>query len=110
MSQRRPAMTRGRTPARVASPTTAMICATSGGMATSGGRSTAYPNAALVAIGARFRLRSTRNWTISPMATRAPNVNAYGHSVTPRRMVRLSATTPSTAPATHDHEATAEPA
>ncbi len=41
MSQRRPAMIRGRTPASVASPTTAMICATSGGTATSGGRSTA---------------------------------------------------------------------
>ncbi len=52
-----------------------------------------------MAIGARLRLRSTRNWTISPIATSAPNAKAYRHSVTPRWMVRLSATRPSTAPA-----------
>ncbi|MEI8412716.1 MULTISPECIES: hypothetical protein [unclassified Kribbella] len=96
MSQRRPARILGSTPATVARPVTAMTSATSGGIETSGGRSSAYPNAALVAMGARLRLRSTRNCTISPIATRTPKVTAYGHSVTPRRTVRASAARPTT--------------
>ncbi len=82
-SDGRPAIARGRIPPTVAMAVTAATWATSGGSPSEGPRSIAYPSAALVAIGARLRMRSTRNCTISPIVIRAPKVSAYAHSVTP---------------------------